>query len=230
MSEKVNCKIINSNTHQFLFENVPINLVNMLRREILTNVETWAVEYVGIHENGTNFPDEIVSHRLSMVPLTIKNPKLYENGYTFSVEIIGRQIVTARQLFKDTEIILLFEGDINLFTISTNKSLSLEITVQIGTMKEHAKWQSCIIYHDSNVDFKKKDGFTIFDENTTKLFKNALQHYKKIISKKSNAIKNCQEHSPIYENTILTIEQIHQYTPKQLLHFGFEFILKLSNL
>ncbi|WP_276814601.1 DNA-directed RNA polymerase subunit D, partial [Desulfurococcus amylolyticus] len=56
-------------TIKLYLRDVPLHLVNSLRRTILSEVPTMAVDYVAITENSSVFYDEYISHRLGLIPL-----------------------------------------------------------------------------------------------------------------------------------------------------------------
>ncbi|UCD03051.1 MAG: hypothetical protein JSV63_00225 [Candidatus Aenigmatarchaeota archaeon] len=58
----------------FLLEDTDPAFANSLRRIMITEIPTLAVEWLDIHENGSALFDEVVSHRIGMIPLKF-NPK-----------------------------------------------------------------------------------------------------------------------------------------------------------
>ena len=52
-----------------LLEGVEVSLVNALRRAIMGRVPTMAIEEVGFTKNSSALYDEIIAHRLGLVPL-----------------------------------------------------------------------------------------------------------------------------------------------------------------
>lgn len=45
------------------------SLANSLRRSMISRIDTLAIDQVQIHENSSVLPDEMLAHRLGMVPL-----------------------------------------------------------------------------------------------------------------------------------------------------------------
>ena len=73
------------NTEQkvvFLLSGVDISVANALRRIMLAEVPTIAIETVEFYENTTALPDEFIAHRLGLIPLTMpKEPdKFFYNS------------------------------------------------------------------------------------------------------------------------------------------------------
>lgn len=61
-------------THvDFELSNVDLSFANSLRRTILSEVPTLAIEIVEVESNTSVLPDELIAHRLGLIPLNSKN-------------------------------------------------------------------------------------------------------------------------------------------------------------
>ena len=55
---------------RFNLDNCDISIANALRRIMLAEVPTIAIHMVEVYENTSVLPDELIVHRLGLIPLT----------------------------------------------------------------------------------------------------------------------------------------------------------------
>ena len=57
--------------------NAPASHANALRRTLLATVPSMAFDFIEIYQNASVLPDEVISHRIGLIPINI-NPKYFE--------------------------------------------------------------------------------------------------------------------------------------------------------
>ena len=58
---------------EFILENCEISLANSLRRILLAEIETIAIQNVKVYDNTSSLPDEYIAHRTGLIPLVSAN-------------------------------------------------------------------------------------------------------------------------------------------------------------
>ncbi|EPQ29815.1 uncharacterized protein PFL1_02488 [Pseudozyma flocculosa PF-1] len=66
---KITIREINRDHADFILENVDLSFANSLRRIMIADIPTVAIDMVEIRNNTTVLPDEFLAHRLGMIPL-----------------------------------------------------------------------------------------------------------------------------------------------------------------
>ncbi|KAL9936196.1 hypothetical protein V8E36_005038 [Tilletia maclaganii] len=70
---KVTIQQLSSERVSFILENVDLSFANSLRRVMIAEVPTVAIEHVEIRANTTVLPDDMIAHRMGMIPLMSRN-------------------------------------------------------------------------------------------------------------------------------------------------------------
>lgn len=153
--------------------------VNALRRCMLREVPKLAIEDVIFYENTSSLFDEIIAHRLGMVPLPtdlkllVPREKCTCGGegcpnctvrYTLSREEPG--IVYSGDLQPEDEKWKVVDPNIPIVELFEGQKLILEAEAILGKGKDHAKWQSVVAPGYKNhpiirIDQKKLDEETM---------------------------------------------------------------------
>jgi DNA-directed RNA polymerase subunit D len=149
-----------------LVEGISVEMINALRRIMLTEVPVMAIDEVIILKNDSPLYDEIISHRLGLIPLTTdldvyKLPRECEcSGYgcplcqvSLTCEVTNTtntplDIYSGDLKSNDPKIIPV-DNFIPIVKIDKNDKVIIEAYAILGLAKDHAKWQAV-----SNVAFK----------------------------------------------------------------------------
>jgi len=170
---KVQIEKIKSKYAEIDIENIPLYLLNAIRRIMLSELPKLAIEDVVIYDNTTALFDEIISHRLGLVPiptdLSLLNFKAdcACNGvgcpsctvrYTLSKE--GGGAVHSGDLQPAEASWAITEDKIPIVELFGDQRLILEVEAVLGRGRDHAKWQSVISpgyrFHP-HISFKKEN-------------------------------------------------------------------------
>ncbi len=141
------------NSIAFILEDVDVSYANALRRAILVEVPTLAIEEVAFKENSSSFYDEIIAHRLGLVPIktdleilnfrddcVCKSKGCPSCTLALTLSKEGPGIVYSEDL-KSEDPKLKPKGGIPILKLGRGQKISLEATAVLGNGKAHAKWQ-----------------------------------------------------------------------------------------
>lgn len=144
----------------FLIKGASMSYVNTLRRCIVDYVPTMAIEDVEFHKNSSVLYDEIISHRLGLIPLEtdlktyVLPSKCKCNGagcarctLKLVLKAKGPGIADASMIkSKDPKVKPVFPA-IPIVKLLKGQELELEATAVLGFGKEHAKWSPGLAYY-----------------------------------------------------------------------------------
>ncbi len=139
---------------RFVLKGVSHTFANALRRAIIGDVPTFAVDEVEFFENDSALFDEIIAHRLAMIPL--KTPvdrfeldalELDEYTVTLSLESEGPGMVYSGDLKSDDPDITPANPNIPIVKLAEGQKVTLNAYAKLGRGKDHAKWQPGYAYY-----------------------------------------------------------------------------------
>ena len=145
-----------SNSLTLVLKDTDPTTTNAIRRTILSEVPTLAIEDVRIIENSSSLYDEVIAHRLGLIPIKT-DLKLFNFrekckckgkgcpsctlGLTLDVESKKEyQTVYSQDLKSQDPKFKPVEG-IPIVRLGKNQKILLEAEAVLGTGKEHTKWQ-----------------------------------------------------------------------------------------
>jgi DNA-directed RNA polymerase alpha subunit len=147
----------NRNSMDVEITGVDYPIVNKLVRAILNDVETVTIDSVEIRENSSLMLDEILAHRLGLIPIEIldysilncgcdcndQNNKCSNCQVTFECNLMcteGSTYVMSSHLKTNDPRIKILDN-IMLFPIREGQTIRLTAVTQKGSGKVHAKWK-----------------------------------------------------------------------------------------
>jgi DNA-directed RNA polymerase subunit D len=153
--------ILNQTDHKLVLviEGISIEMINALRRIMLTEIPVMAIDEVIILKNDSPLYDEIISHRLGLIPLktdleVYKLPRECDCGgfgcplcqVSLTCEITNNSN-TSLEIFSgdlksnDPKIVPV-DPNIPIVKIDKNDQVIIEAYAILGLAKDHAKWQA----------------------------------------------------------------------------------------
>ncbi len=156
---------LEENYAEFVIEGITPAIANAIRRTAISDVPTLAIDEVAIVENSTVFFDEIIAHRLGLIPLKVDTEtydvllECYEEGKRDDCVAMLTLEVEAEKPGTAYSGHLKFAGFIGEFArlasaevkpvsdlvpivkLAAGQKLVLEAYAKVGVGREHAKWQ-----------------------------------------------------------------------------------------
>ncbi len=143
---------------RLLIREVDTPFVNALRRNIIAEVPCMAVDEVVFIENSSVFNDEVIAHRLGLIPLKTdldsynlpeECPCKSEFGCNLCRATLtldqeakeGTRIVYSGELISEDPNVVPVSDKIPIVKLAKGQKLRLEAYARLGRGKKHAKWQ-----------------------------------------------------------------------------------------
>jgi len=163
----MNVEVLGSANDQLsvIFRGVQPTFVNAIRRIIMAEIPIPAIEKVYVAENTSVLYDEILAHRLGMIPmrggenLTIpdqcscggKGCSSCESSLTLEVEAKEDNVVVYSGRLKAEGTVFPANNNIPIVVLNTGQKIAIVAHARLGTGREHAKWQpvsACVIKYE----------------------------------------------------------------------------------
>jgi DNA-directed RNA polymerase subunit D len=158
----------------FLLTGVGPRLANAIRRAMMSEVPTMAIDDVVILENNSSMYDEILAHRLGLIPLTTDLDSYVPREVcgcgselgcsrctatlTLEAEAVGEPITVYSGDLKSESDVRPVSGRIPILKLAPGQRIKLEAYARLGRGKEHAKWQPTSTCSYKNVPRIRIDG------------------------------------------------------------------------
>jgi DNA-directed RNA polymerase subunit D len=160
VSKQTEVKVLekdDTNMH-ILVRGVDVSFMNALRRIVLSEVPSMAIDEVVIIENSSVLQDEIIAHRLGLVPLRtdLDSYNLPEEcscrsefgcnlcRVTLALDVEakeGARTVYSADLISENPSIVPVSDKIPILKLAKEQKIKLEAYARLGKGKNHAKWQ-----------------------------------------------------------------------------------------
>jgi DNA-directed RNA polymerase subunit D len=181
------------------------SFMNLIRRTSSFGIKTFAIEDVTFNQNNSALYDEILAHRLGLLPLkvnkdifTLKKPELH-----FTLNVEGPKVVRASDLVTKGKGVEVLNPHTPIVVLSKDQKLEFTATAIIGTGVEHSKWSAGNVFYFRYPSAAKGN--------------ESLEELRKMIDAEPiGKLKN----QPT--KFILVVESWGQLTPKEMLNAAFE--------
>ncbi len=183
------------------FKGYPIQYINALRRIAMVEVPIMAIDDVIIYENSSVMHDEILAHRLGLVPLTtplnrfnmpnrcecnskLGCPKCRVILYLDVRAEEKNRTVLSKDLVSDDDSVKPVSDYIPIVILAKGQSIKLEAYARLGIGKMHAKWQPTTIAVAKEVDASKDEYILELESTGSMSAKDILLNALKILEDK----------------------------------------------
>lgn len=151
---QVECQHRDEHSCRFILSGALPSFANAIRRAMASEVPKLAIDDVGVYDNTSALFDEMLSHRLGLVPLRTEAGTYVPAdectcegqgcdrctvSYTLSVE--GPGMVWSRDLIPNDPAAPPAIGDIPIVKLEKGQKVVVEARATLSTGKVHAKWQ-----------------------------------------------------------------------------------------
>lgn len=213
-----------------IFNNSDITLVNLLRRSIMSEIETYAIEYVIFDINTTSMHDERLASRLGQ--LVIDNERFEKKNLHLDLERKYNIDVNGEGRFTSDDIKgLPIKFSTPISELQFGERIKCSVIIRKNTGREHVKWRPVGLVAIKEI----REGYFISPINVGKEFKieNDETHYidSVIIKKNTTTITDNFLATSIaqlqinYENPLPDIEEFRIHIDK----FGPGYLINYSD-
>ncbi len=143
---------------RLMIKGVDVPFMNALRRTVVSEVPCMAVDEIVVLENSSVLQDEIIAHRLGLVPLktdldSYNLPEECECKSEFGCNLCrvtltleaeskeGTRSVYSGEMVSENPNIVPISEKIPLLKLAKEQKIRLEAYARLGKGKNHAKWQ-----------------------------------------------------------------------------------------
>ncbi|MCD6590566.1 MAG: DNA-directed RNA polymerase subunit D [Candidatus Aenigmarchaeota archaeon] len=128
---------------KFLLEGTTPAFANALRRIMISEVPTLAIDIVEFEDNTSALFDEVIAHRLGLIPLVFDPKKVKEGDKIyFALEKTGPVMVYSGDLKSTDKHVKPTSPDFPIVKLLEGHHMKLTAVARLGRGKEHAKWQA----------------------------------------------------------------------------------------
>ena len=207
----VSIKILESSENRIkvLFTDVDRAYANSIRRFAINGVPVMAIDDVVVHDNTSVLYDEILAHRLGLIPLiTVDGYVLPEDcsckidlgcskcRVLFVLDAIATddtKTVYSGDLISEDPLVKPKIDKIPIVKLAPGQKIKLEAYAKLGTGQEHAKWQAAPVSTLTETDNNNEFVLTIESSGALSPDQIMLQSMKILNHKLKNVVNSIKE-------------------------------------
>jgi len=127
---------------RFNISGVEVDLVNALRRIIISRVKTFAIDKVTFYINTSAMFDEYIAHRIGLIPLITPSEGYDEKDeILFNLDMEGPGTVYSKDLISSDKNVKVAFDDIPIIKLAEGQRLKLDGKAIMGSGSKSAKFQ-----------------------------------------------------------------------------------------
>lgn len=139
---------------KFMLSETTVSYANALRRILISEVPTVAIDLVEIERNNTVLPDEVLAHRLGLIPIYSKRDLRYKDecgcadfcpecAAVFDIDVIHSEdmprTVSTRELVCSSSDFSIKNGPV-IVKLAKDQGLKARCIARKGIGRTHSKW------------------------------------------------------------------------------------------
>ncbi len=244
----------NSNVFKAVLKNVPVEIANSLRRIIMSEVRTIAIDDVFVFKNNSVLNDDTLAHRLGLIPLKASRQKIMklisdvnEADYvTLVLKVSAKDkpiTVYSGDLKSKDRLVKPLSDKIEIAKLAPGQQIEAELWARVGSGSEHAKWSPVSVAVVRGIPKIKLKGD--IPKNVSKKLVDLCPKDVFIIDKgvvkvsdplKCTLCMLCEKEYPKYvkvdideSSSLLYFESIGQLSNKEIVEDAFEILLDKLN-
>ena len=218
---------------------------NTLRRIMISQVPTMAIDEINFFANNSALYDEVLAHRIGLIPLITdlkiynlkENCKCKEKGCpvcqtTITLKTEGPKTVYAEELEATDDKVKTIFSKMPIVKLLEGQKIKFEATAKLGTGKDHAKHIPAAVFYKNKPILKINNSHAQFDKFKDQYPSQALNKEgkldKELILKhnlyEASALINKEILEVGYEKDkfIFTIESFGQLAPEEIIEKAIE--------
>jgi DNA-directed RNA polymerase subunit D len=157
---------------KFSVDGITADFANAMRRVMISEVPVMAVDRIEVRENTSVLYDEIIAHRIGLIPLSFNHAKFNSPEeckcggkgcslceVVFALERTGPCMVYSSDMKSSNKSVQPTDTKFPIAELLKDQSLKLDAVARLGTGKKHIKFQSAVVGYQNWPEVKvEEDG------------------------------------------------------------------------